>query len=126
MHCLVQPVSRRQISSANELKFLKTDSEPHLHIKYNTAMVNSLPLPQINSSAIHWAALQENTTTGYCYAVQPCQKAQPRQALMRAAGHSFSPGTQQCYCGSNSGRELADLFLHVGSELAVDGGNGRQ
>lgn len=34
---------------------------------------------------------------------------------MRAAGHSFSPGTQQCYCGSAGGRELADLFLHVGS-----------
>lgn len=34
---------------------------------------------------------------------------------MRFAGHSFSPGTQQCYCGSNSGQELADLFLHVGS-----------
>lgn len=30
---------------------------------------------------------------------------------MRAAGHSLSPDTQQCYCG----QELADLFLHVGS-----------
>ncbi len=69
----------------------------------------------MNYSAIHWAALQENTTTGYCYTAQPCQKAQHRQELMRAAGHSFSPGTQRSYCDSNSGGELADLFLHVGS-----------
>lgn len=34
---------------------------------------------------------------------------------MRAIGHSFPPGTQQCYCG----QELADLFLHVGSGLLL-------
>lgn len=75
---------------------------------------------QINSSAIPWAALQENTTTGYCYAIKPCQKAQHRQALMRAAGHSFSPGTTMLLW-TRVGRPLPACWLW----LVVDGRYGR-
>lgn len=34
---------------------------------------------------------------------------------MNSAAHFRSSGIQQYYCGSACGRDLADLFLHVGS-----------
>lgn len=47
--------------------------------------------------------------------IQSFQKAQSRQSLMRTAGLSRGSGTEQCYCGSACGQDLADLFLHPGS-----------
>lgn len=51
-------------------------------------------------------------------------EAKHRQALMRAADIPVRRGTHNN--ASVRGRELADLFLHVGSGSRRDGGHGRK
>lgn len=79
-------------------------------IKYDRVLVNSLPLPKP-------ILAQENTTTSYCYAAQACQWTQHKQALMRVTGKFLF--TEEHNNATVSGQELADLFLHVGSELSL-------
>lgn len=82
----------------------------HPQIKYDRGLANSLPLPKP-------ILTQENTTSSYCYAAQPCQRAQHKQALMRVTGKFLF--TEEHNNATVSGQELADLFLHVGSELSL-------
>lgn len=56
--------------------------------------------------------------------LQARHEAKHRQALMRAADIPAGRGTHNN--ASVSGRELADLFLHVGSGSRDDGGCGRK
>lgn len=109
MHCLVQPVCCREISSANELKICHDLA--YLHIRNNiTHSANLLPLPKPTLALLTGLFTQKT---------QPLVSAalynHVRKPRMRAAGHSSSSVTQQCYRGSACARQLADLFLHAGS-----------
>lgn len=67
---------------------------------------------------------RKETATSCSFALQARHEAKHRQALMRAADIPVGRGTHNN--ASVSGRELADLFLHVGFGSRDDGSYGRK
>lgn len=116
-----------KIRSANELKLYRFS---RVFLKHNQICQpryiweNWLICCLFSNQLPHYSLsdLQENTNASYSYALQSCQEAKHRQALMRAADIPVHRETQQCFCQwTGVGQPLSACWLW----LLVHGGYGR-